>query len=333
MKVFWDEVYQANWRNVVIAVAGINAIRFLIHATNSFTDGEADKIFHAPKLAHASCAIGVLYLITVVIQVFGVFSALSERLALIRIYAHLSFLSALLIVVAGFVGGITFFAYSDDLIHECVSLSVIGSLQTKPLFKGKAFKWSNPTPSIANTHCISAWGRSGVSQVLSIFLFSVFPAIIFFILAFVYYRQVTDPAHAASLIGRKPKAPANPTVDAETRRARHQSVPIIHLNGTPVDPEFAAGSRGLSRPNKGKGKDTQRTSIKKKRNTIATQGSLRRTPTSNSPYGVTPGPPSYEDATREARFGFGYAYQAAAESRVDVGRNGGIELRDSSKLV
>jgi hypothetical protein len=307
LKVFWNEIYQANWRNLVIAVAGINTIRYLFHAITSFTDGKADKIFHAPKLAHVSCAIGVLYLITMVIQVFGVFSALSERLALIRVYAHLSFLSALLIVVSGFVSGISFFVLSDDLVHECVSLSVVGSLQTKPLFKGKAFKWTNPTSSIAKNHCVSAWGRSSVSQVLSIFLFSIFPAIIFFLLAFVYYRQATDPNHAASLLDRKPKATANP-VDAETRRNRHQSVPAIHLNGTPVNPEFAEGSRGLSRPNKGKGKD--RLSIKKKRNTMTSQRVPNQEPSSNSPYGISPGPPSYEDATREARAGFGYAYQA-----------------------
>jgi len=327
LKEFWNEIYQADWKNLVIAVAGMNAIRFLIHATTSFTNGEADKIFHAPKLAHVSCVLGVLYLIIAVIQVFGVFGIITKRLILIRTYVYLSSLSALLMVVAGFTSGVTFFILSDDLIHECVTLAVVGSLQTKSLFKGKAFKWSNPTPSIAKTHCIAAWGRSSVSQVLSIFLFSVFPAILFFLLGFVYYRQVTDPEHTANLLGYKPKATANPPPVPDTRRSHQPAVPAIHINGTPVDPDFAAGSRGLARPIKGKGRD--RISIKQKRNTMSMERSLSRTPSSNSPYAISPGPPSYEDVTREARLGFGYGYQAAADSRVSVGRSG-IELRGSS---
>jgi len=336
---FWNEIYQANWRNAVIAVAAVNTLRFIIHATQSFQDGRVDKLYHVPRLAHVSCAMGGLYIVTTVIQVFGVISAFSERLSLIRIYAHLSFLSALLIAVAGFVGGISYFVLSDDLVHECVSLAIVGSLQTKGLFRGKEFKWSNPSPNVAKTHCLAAWSNASVSQILGILLFSIVPAALFFFLAFVYYRQVTDPEHPASLLDRKSnvnnrRSHGNPSlnIDAAERRARHRSVPVIHLNGTPINPEFEEGSRGLSRGRKGK--DSK--SIKsKKRATIASLVRVNST-SSVSPYQISPGPPSYADATRQFSYGFGYAGQHAADRT--FGSSSGAErsvsdLNDARRLV
>lgn len=329
---FWEEIQRANWRNVVIAVAGINALRFVIHAVNCFQDGQADKQLHAPRLAHTSCITGCLYAITAVIQVFGLLSTMSQRISLIRVYAYLSFLSALLIVIAGFVGAVSFFAFSDELVHECATLAVMGSVQTKDLFRGKPWKFRNPTPTIARAHCVSAWTRASISKVFSVVLFSFIPAAFFFLLVFMYYRQVTDPEHRASL---RPKEPSNTNGiqraddgndGSEERRGRrrHRSVPVIHLNGTPLPQSDGHGGVVLPPKRfKSKSQSQSRKDQKKKRATVAVADV-----SSISPYNISPGPPSYAAAARECSYGYGDIYQPIVERTTVFGRS--VERRSDS---
>jgi hypothetical protein len=197
--VFVAQVYQANWRNLVIAVAAINALRFLISALTAFQDVTFDHAHNVPKLAQSSFALGALYLVTAVIQTFGALSAVLQRLTLIRVYVHLSFVSALLITAAGFVNGLEYFLLAEEIISECVALSVSGSWISKSIFRGKLRHGQIPSINVAQEQCLTAWSRGSLSQVVAVFAFSLIPAIAFFLLAYAYYRQTTDPAHPASI--------------------------------------------------------------------------------------------------------------------------------------
>lgn len=83
-----------------------------------------------PQLARISTALGAMYSTTAIIDAFGVFCASmvrhpkkkknhsqvltlqQQRQTLIRVYAHLAFISAMLVTVAGFVAGVSYYVLS-----------------------------------------------------------------------------------------------------------------------------------------------------------------------------------------------------------------------------
>jgi len=50
------------------------------------------------------------------------------------------------------------------------------------------------------TECVYAWVHQSWSQVLSVFIFSVLPAVIYYVLVYAYYQQTVNPNHSACLI-------------------------------------------------------------------------------------------------------------------------------------
>ncbi|KAG5716379.1 hypothetical protein E4T56_gene7994 [Termitomyces sp. T112] len=73
--VFAAQVYRADWRNFVIAIAAVNAFRFIASAWTFFYDVDIDlSTYHVSKLAQISLALGALYLLTAFIQIFGAIS-------------------------------------------------------------------------------------------------------------------------------------------------------------------------------------------------------------------------------------------------------------------
>ena len=52
----------------------------------------------------------------------------------------------------------------------------------------------------ADVECVHAWLQQSWFQVSSVFLFSVFPALIYYVLVYAYYRQTVNRNHSACLI-------------------------------------------------------------------------------------------------------------------------------------
>ncbi|KAG6840159.1 hypothetical protein C0991_008506 [Blastosporella zonata] len=253
------------------------------------------RTYHVSKLAQISIALGALYLVTAMIQIFGAVSAAMQRPTLIRVYVHLAFLSGLLITTAGFISGVEYFMLAEDLISECVALAVSGSWISKTIFRGKLQHGQTPSTTVAqappsNPECHAAWSHGSVSQVLGIFIFSVLPAIIFFLLAYAYYRQTTDPSHSACLNSR--------TSEAMYMRmeACPQHSPIYNGNNNGTGPLRARTPR--VQPN--------RTHVP------LLQVSPTMRTVADSPYGVSPGPPSYAPPPA---YGYGQVWFAGAADR------------------
>ncbi|KAG5337124.1 hypothetical protein C0989_010606 [Termitomyces sp. Mn162] len=193
----------------------------------------------------------------------------------------------------------------EDIIGECVALAVEGSWVSKTIFRGKLRHGQIPSTKIAQEQCYTAWSYGSVSQVLGIFVFSVVPAIIFFLLAYTYYRQTTDPTHSASL------------------NSKNSDVAYVHMEAYPNDnsPIFS----GTQNPNgNGDGVDdaplrarTSREQQKTNQNRAAVllQQSVIMHSANDSPYGVSPGPPSY--APLRGTYGYGHVWFRGADG--DVG--------------
>jgi len=157
---------------------------------------EADNLFLV------SLALGAMYIIASVIEIYGVVSVSMQRLNMIRIYLYLSLLACVMIIGAGVLNGISYFTFAEELVLECVSLATDGRGYQKSLFRDR------PWPVYvfplrvheARRQCVYAWVHQSWFQVSSVFLFSVFPAMIYFGLVYAYYRQTVNHNHSACLI-------------------------------------------------------------------------------------------------------------------------------------
>ncbi|KAG6856186.1 hypothetical protein H0H87_006781 [Tephrocybe sp. NHM501043] len=254
---FAAQVYQANWRNFVIAIAAVNAFRFIVSS--------------------------------------------SQRPTLIRVYVYLAFLAALLIITAGFITGIQYFLLAEDIITECVALAVSGSWISKSVFRGKLRPGQLPTAQVAQEQCRLSWSHGSTSQVFGIFVFSVLPAIIFFLLAYTYYRQTTDPSHSACLNLKNGEA-------VYVRMEAYPNPSPIYNGTRNGNSNRAAPLPAGSQPLRARTPRVQ---------PIRAVPSLQLSPTmrtaGESPYGVSPGPPSY--APPRATHGYGHVWFGVADDR------------------
>ncbi|KAG6918296.1 hypothetical protein DXG01_015388 [Tephrocybe rancida] len=295
---FATQVYQANWRNFVIAIAAVNAFRFIISAVHtsyytslilltqdtsfsgrsSTTPTLTIHVDNVSKLAQISVALGALYLATAIIQIFGAISAVMQRPTLIRVYVHLAFLAALLITTAGFISGVEYFLLAEDIIGECVALAISGSWISKSIFRGKLRHGQVPSTQVAQQQCRTAWSHGSISQVLGVVLFSVLPAVIFFLLAYTYYRQTTDPTHSACLNSK----------NGEAAYVRMEAYP----NPSPIYNGSGNGDREAPAP-RAQPLRARTPRVQPNRAAALLQLSPAMRTAADSPYGVSPGPPSY----------------------------------------
>ncbi|OAX37905.1 hypothetical protein K503DRAFT_742079 [Rhizopogon vinicolor AM-OR11-026] len=199
---FVNRVYGRSFRPVIFAFSMIGALWSLIWTITSFKELKVDDNGAYPKLAPLAIVQGVLYSIALAIEVFGIYSAASQRARVIRLYAFLCAIAGLLIVAVGFMRSITHFTYKTELISECTTLAQNGQVDT-------AFGvWAtNPQPmneTNALSYCNDEWNRDSWSEIIAT-IFEIVLALLFTSVAFAYYRQIIDPSSPANAL----RAPSN----------------------------------------------------------------------------------------------------------------------------
>jgi hypothetical protein len=195
-------LYKASWKNPIIAVAGLNGLRYAFAAHNAFQDAIVDDAESVENLTKVSIALGVMYMVSFLIELYGIIGVSLQRLSLVRAYLYLTFLASVLIIGAGVLNGVSYFVFAEDLMWECMSLAVEGRGYEKSLFRSRPWPGSvfPISKNAARKQCVYAWIHQSWSQVACVFLFSVIPAVIYYIMVYVYYRQTVDPNHHANLI-------------------------------------------------------------------------------------------------------------------------------------
>ncbi|KAF8177663.1 hypothetical protein BJ912DRAFT_856757 [Pholiota molesta] len=258
-KSFVSQLYKASWKNPVIAVAGLNALRFAfaidVHSHifvfcqhNAFADAIVDDAEVAENLTKVSIALGVMYLTAFLIEIYGIIGVSMQRLGLIRAYLYLAFIAAVLATAAGVLKGVSYFSFAEEILYECISLAMEGRTAEKSLFR------SRPWPSapygmsrgVARKQCVYAWVHQSWAQVIAVFLFSFLPSVLYYIMVYAYYRQTTTPDHSANLQPSHRGAGAHSTRGASYTR----------LGGGNVDSASSAGlttAQSLARPRVGGG--------------------------------------------------------------------------------
>jgi hypothetical protein len=142
-------------------------------------------------LASLSATLGALYMATFVIEFFGVVSAVTQRLMMVRIFAFASVLAATFAIAAGFLRTIVHFTLKEDLINECTT---IANNATVTYTNGL---WGPTTTDVltlqeAQEWCNDAWSHDSFSEIVSLIIIIIL-GILFSALAFSYYRQLLDP--------------------------------------------------------------------------------------------------------------------------------------------
>ncbi|KAJ3573098.1 hypothetical protein NP233_g2643 [Leucocoprinus birnbaumii] len=231
---YWETLYRWNWRNVVLIVSVINILRFTLSAVNAYHDVETDNSFNFPHLAGISSFLCSMYLITSLIDIFGLLSLSMCRVIFVRVYVWLAMFSALVDIIAGAVTGSTFYILGVDVIQECVKLAMANELSRKSIFRGQP--WPVVEHSLgsrqASQACQAAWKSEGPSQIISIFIFCLLPSLIYCFLVCTYYRQVIDPTHPAYLCETQPYSAIRMDVwPSESPIYNSNPVPTVVQNG------------------------------------------------------------------------------------------------------
>jgi len=246
-KSFVSQLYKASWKNPVIAVAGLNALRFAFACHNAFADAIVDDAEVAENLTKVSIALGVMYLTAFLIEIYGIIGVSMQRLGLIRAYLYLTLIASVLATAAGVLKGVAYFSFAEEILYECISLAMEGRTAEKSLFRSRPWP-SAPygmARSAARKQCVYAWVHQSWAQVVAVFLFSFIPAVVYYIMVYAYYRQTTTPNHSANLQPRHRGAGAQ-----STREASYAQVSYARVGGADTT---SAGLTTASVPRGGAG--------------------------------------------------------------------------------
>lgn len=207
---FVSQLYKASWKNPVIAVAGLNGLRFAFAAYNAFEDAMIDDAEILTSLFRVSVALCVMYTVAFFIEIYGIIGLSMQRFSLVRMYLYLAGVAALLAIAAGILNGVAYFAFAEDLICECVSLAAEGRAWEKAVFRTRPWPQSTHPldANVARIQCTKAWLSQSWAQAATMLLFSLIPAVVYYMMVYTYYQQTIDSNHSAYLMHAGPPTAA-----------------------------------------------------------------------------------------------------------------------------
>jgi hypothetical protein len=233
-KSFVSQLYKASWKNAVIAIAGLNGLRYAFSCYNAFGDAIVDEEEGAQHLFSMSLALSAIYVITFFIQIFGIIGVSLQRLSLVRVYLYLTFFALLLVTTAAILQGVTYFTLGHELVLECITLAMEGRGWQKSLFRGRLWPGSVvPFPEkLAEKQCIFAWKHHSLNHIAAMVLFQVIPAVVYYLVVHTYYKQTIDPVHNASLLGGRFTAGATTAGRLRAERGGYSRIQARDLDRT-----------------------------------------------------------------------------------------------------
>jgi hypothetical protein len=184
--------YGRSLRPVVLATSLLTSIWALAWTVSSFKALQLDENDNFPKLTPLAIAQGVMYAVALCFQLVGVTAAVMQRFTLIKMYAFLSALSALLFIGIGFMRVITHFTFKSDLITECEIAAQNGTIGSVFGIWGTSPD-SSLDPAEAVSYCNDQWNRDSWTEIV-VLLIMIVLGLLFTSIAFAYFRQMVDPA-------------------------------------------------------------------------------------------------------------------------------------------
>ncbi|KAF8624663.1 hypothetical protein AX17_006994 [Amanita inopinata Kibby_2008] len=192
---FVTRMYKSSLRPVVTITTAIGAIWSIASSIGYFRNYGVDRTHDVPKLAMFCIVLGALYMGAFVIELFGFLSTLSNRTPLVRTYAYLSVLSALIIIATGLLTVVVHFMLKDEIIGICSQLLNGDELVYFGFFGPISHQVIDQNE--ANAYCHESWSHDSWADIIS-FLLTSFFAIMFSAVAFSYLHQLLDPSSPAN---------------------------------------------------------------------------------------------------------------------------------------
>ncbi|KAJ7481448.1 hypothetical protein FB451DRAFT_128872 [Mycena latifolia] len=201
-----NRVYRTNLRPVIILLGCLSALWSLFSGIGFFRSISTDNQQGVPKLATFAIVLGAVYMTMFLIETFGVISAVSQRLALVRLYAMLSLVAIGLTFGGGIFQVVIHFTSKSDILKECTNLTNGSSTAFYPFGLFGPSRHETLDLADAQQWCNDAYDRSSWQDIVSL-LITIFLACSFSVLAWGYYRQVLDPTSVVNSL----RAPSNQT--------------------------------------------------------------------------------------------------------------------------
>jgi uncharacterized membrane protein YgcG len=198
-------VYEKDWRTFIIIATSVNLILYLFSALQAAISlselEEIEDAVHSRKRTAVFLAVGLTYVGTALVELFGLVSTVMRRLVLIRVYVHMAFASALVVTGAGVLVSYAYFEFAEDVVSQCVSIANTGKIVVKLLYRHAP---QSPHKAIftaedAQRQCFNAWSAESSSQIIYVFVSYFLPSAFTCLLVYTYYRQCTDPYHQATM--------------------------------------------------------------------------------------------------------------------------------------
>jgi len=192
--------FRANLRPVIIGIGIAATIYALLWGGSSFSNISSDKSQNLSQLVPFDIALGTIYLVVALIELYGIWSAIRQSLPLVRIYAILSLLAAAMVFGAEIVRLVVHFKFKNDMITQCIQAAQTGDGERNNDFglfgNHRAHDLSSDE---ATDFCNDAWSHNTFSDIAWLIL-SLICSLVFSSLAFSYYRQLLDPASGGARI-------------------------------------------------------------------------------------------------------------------------------------
>ncbi|TCD68774.1 hypothetical protein EIP91_009787 [Steccherinum ochraceum] len=140
------------------------------------------------KLALFALVIGILYIVTTGICVFGVVAASIQKEKIVKLFAFASIGAAICVCGGGFLRVIVHFIHKNDLISECESV-VTGTGVTFRFGIWGPRVHDNLDPEQAAEFCKDGWNHDSASEIISLIV-EIILSVFFVFVAFGYIKQV-----------------------------------------------------------------------------------------------------------------------------------------------
>ncbi|KAJ7628360.1 hypothetical protein FB45DRAFT_918100 [Roridomyces roridus] len=196
----FNRVYRTNLRPVIASLAALSALWSLLSCIGFFRSVKPDKDDGVARLATFAIVIGALYMAMFVIETIGVIAAATQRLAIVRLYAILSFVAIALTVGGGIFEIIVHFTAKSDILKACTDFTEGDTVAVYPFGVFGPSRHQVIDAQDAQDWCNSAFDRGSWQEIISLLL-TIFLVCAFSVLSWGYYRQVLDPT---SIINRVP---------------------------------------------------------------------------------------------------------------------------------
>lgn len=202
-----SRIYQSPLRPVILVGAFIALLWSLVSGISSYRNVPFFDSNGESNLGIIYIILGSIFMGIAVIESFGIFAAVTRKVAVFQAFAYLSILVTLLVAAAYIIQAVVHFRFKDDIINVCTNINSGDQVVFTGFFGPASFDGiGNPIDALE--WCTRQFNRDSFSIIVAL-LAATAVSILFLLFVFAYLRQLRDPSSVANReSGRRDAYPA-----------------------------------------------------------------------------------------------------------------------------